>query len=104
MNSKRIYRNALPPEKIFKEIENNRSTQFDPELTDIFLNLLCDDRVHICEHCEFSEDDPELPFIENEIENFVSNVMSTLQTQEDSESFDFLTGLPMRSRGEKLTA
>lgn len=53
MNSKRIYRNALPPEKIFKEIENNRSTQFDPELTDIFLNLLCDDRVHICEHCEF---------------------------------------------------
>lgn len=104
MNSKRIYRNALPPEKIFKEIENNRSTQFDPELTDIFLNLLCDDRVHICEHYEFSEDDPELPFIENEIENFVSNVMSTLQTQEDSESFDFLTGLPMRSRGEKLTA
>lgn len=84
MNSKRIYRNALPPEKIFKEIENNRSTQFDPELTDIFLNLLCDDRVHICEHYEFSEDDPELPFIENEIENFVSNVMSTLQTQEDS--------------------
>lgn len=104
MNSRRIYRNALPPEKIFEEIENNRSIQFDPELADIFLKLLCDDRVQICEHCEFSEDDPELPFIENEIENFVSNVMSKLQTQEDSESFDFLTGLPMRSRGEKLTA
>lgn len=104
MNSMRIYRNALPPEKIFEEIENNRGIQFDPELADIFLKLLCDDRVQICEHCEFSEDDPELPFIENEIENFVSNVMSKLQTQEDSESFDFLTGLPMRSRGEKLTA
>lgn len=104
MNSRRIYRNALPPEKIFEEIENNRGLQFDPELADIFLKLLCDDRVQICEHCEFSEDDPELPFIENEIENFVSNVMSKLQTQEDSESFDFLTGLPMRSRGEKLTA
>lgn len=104
MNSRRIYRNALPPEKIFEEIENNRGLQFDPELADIFLKQLCDDRVQICEHCEFSEDDPELPFIENEIENFVSNVMSKLQTQEDSESFDFLTGLPMRSRGEKLTA
>ena len=104
MNSRRIYRNALPPEKIFEEIKNNRGIQFDPELADIFLKLLCDDRVQICEHCEFSEDDPELPFIENEIENFVSNVMSKLQTQEDSESFDFLTGLPMRSRGEKLTA
>lgn len=104
MNSRRIYRNALPPDKIFEEIENNRGIQFDPELADIFLKLLCDDRVQICEHCEFSEDDPELPFIENEIENFVSNVMSKLQTQEDSESFDFLTGLPMRSRGEKLTA
>ena len=104
MNSRRIYRNALPPEKIFEEIENNRGIKLDPELADIFLKLLCDDRVQICEHCEFSEDDPELPFIENEIENFVSNVMSKLQTQEDSESFDFLTGLPMRSRGEKLTA
>lgn len=71
MNSRRIYRNALPPEKIFEEIENNRGIQFDPELADIFLKLLCDDRVQICEHCEFSEDDPELPFIENEIENFV---------------------------------
>ena len=104
MNSKRIYRNALPPEKIFEEIQNNRGLQFDPDLADIFLELLFDDRVHICEHCEFSEDDPELPFIENEIENFVSNVMSTIQTQEDSESFDFLTGLPMRSRGETLLA
>ena len=104
MNSKRIYRNALPPEKIFEEIQNNRGLQFDPDLADIFLELLFDDRVQICEHCEFSEDDPELPFIENEIENFVSNVMSTIQTQEDSESFDFLTGLPMRSRGKKLTA
>lgn len=28
MNSKRIYRNALPPEKIFEEIQNNRGLQF----------------------------------------------------------------------------
>lgn len=104
MSSRRIYRNALPEEKIIEEIQNNRGLQFDPELADIFLDLLSDGKVHISEHCEFLDDDPELPFIESEIEKFISNVMSTLQTQEDSESFDFLTGLPMRNRGEKLTA
>ena len=30
--------------------------------------------------------------------------MTTMRTQEDSEGFDFLTGLPMRNRGEKLAA
>lgn len=41
---------------------------------------------------------------ETEIEKFITNVISTMCTQEDSEGFDFLTGLPMRNRGEKLAA
>lgn len=104
MSSKRIYRNALPDEVIYEEIRKNKGLQFDPELADIFLDLLSQGKVQISETCEFQDDDPELPQIETEIEKFISSVMSTMQTQEDSESFDFLTGLPMRSRGEKLTA
>ena len=45
-----------------------------------------------------------LPAVEIEIEKFISSVMTTMRTQEDSEGFDFLTGLPMRNRGEKLAA
>lgn len=30
--------------------------------------------------------------------------MTTMKTHEDSETYDFLTGLPMRSRGEKLVS
>ena len=40
MNSRRIYRNALPPEVVYEEFRKNRGTQFDPEITDIFLKLL----------------------------------------------------------------
>lgn len=45
MSSQRIYRNQLPPEKIIQELENNKGTQFDPEITDIFLKLLREDRI-----------------------------------------------------------
>ena len=41
---------------------------------------------------------------ETEIEKFITNVISTMCTLEDSEGFDFLTGLPMRNRGEMLAA
>lgn len=49
MSSQRIYRNQLPPEKIIQELENNKGTQFDPEVTDIFLKLLREDCIHIKE-------------------------------------------------------
>lgn len=41
---------------------------------------------------------------EFEFERFITSVMSTMNRQEESEGFDFLTGLPMRNRGEKLAA
>ena len=45
MNSRRIYRNALPPEVVYEEFRKNRGTQFDPEITDIFLKLLNEKRL-----------------------------------------------------------
>ena len=53
MSSQRIYRNQLPPEKIIQELENNKGTQFDPEITDIFLKLLREDRIHVKENLDF---------------------------------------------------
>ena len=102
MCSRRIYRNALSPEEIYAELKKNKGTQFDPKLTDIFLKLLDENRVVIEGNCEEDGDDSNLPHIE--IEKFISDVMITIKAQEDSESYDFLTGLPMRTRGEKLVA
>ena len=40
MNSNRVYRKKLTKEEIVQEIENNRGTQFDPKIADIFLKLI----------------------------------------------------------------
>ena len=37
---KRNYRNELSPEHIIEEIQRNKGTQFDPEIADVFLDIL----------------------------------------------------------------
>ena len=38
--SERTYKKAYPKEKVEKIIREGRGTQFDPELTDVFLSIL----------------------------------------------------------------
>ena len=40
MTSRRTYRDSLPIETVINEFERCKGTQFDPELTDIFLDIL----------------------------------------------------------------
>lgn len=40
MSSKRNYRNELTIDTIINEIETNKGIQFDPEISDVFLNIL----------------------------------------------------------------
>lgn len=40
MTSKRTYRDSLPIEFVIKEFENGKGSQFDPEITDVFLDIL----------------------------------------------------------------
>lgn len=40
MTSGRTYRKSLPLDIVISEFEKNKGTQFDPEITDIFLNIL----------------------------------------------------------------
>ena len=104
MQSRRIYRNSLSAEVIYEEIKNNRGTQFDPEIANAFLRLLDEKRLVIDKGYAGLDEEYSLPDVEIEIGRFISNVMTTMRTQEGSEGFDFLTGLPMRNRGEKLAA
>lgn len=104
MRSRRIYRNTLKSEVIYEQFQKNRGVQFDPEITDTFLRLLDEGRLVIEEKYAGANVEYGLTEAETEIEKFITNVISTMCTQEDSEGFDFLTGLPMRNRGEKLAA
>ena len=104
MSSQRIYRNQLPPEKIIQELENNKGTQFDPEITDIFLKLLREDRIHVKEdHLSITEN-TQIPEAEIEMSQFISDIISTIRTQKAKENLDFLTGLPSRNKGEQAIA
>ena len=44
MASNRSYRKALPQEKIREEIERGKGTQFDPEIADIMLGMIDEDK------------------------------------------------------------
>ena len=97
MNSKRIYRNALSFKQIKEEIEKNAGTQFDPEITQIFLKLMDDGSLFNLEH-------EIIPVQENTIDKFISDVVSTIKNQEETKNYDYLTGLPVRSVGQKYIA
>ena len=40
MTSDRVYRKRLPRERVIEEIENNKGTQFDPELAEVVLRMI----------------------------------------------------------------
>ena len=45
MNTNRVYRNKLSKERIIEEIETNKGRQFDPEIAEVFLRLLRENRL-----------------------------------------------------------
>ena len=104
MKSRRIYRNPLDDQIIYNEIARNCGSQFDPQIAGVFLKMLNENRVVIREECALVNKEDNLSKMEIEIEKFISDVMITMKAQEDSEGLDFLTGLPMRNRVEKLAA
>lgn len=40
MTSKRSYRDSLPLDIVIEEFKKNRGTQFDPDLDDLFVDIL----------------------------------------------------------------
>ena len=104
MNSRRIYRNALPPEMIREEISKNRGKQFDPEITDVFLKLIDENRLVLDNQLSPETNAAVQPEIDNTISKFISDVVTTIKNQEETKHYDLLTGLPMRTLGEQLIA
>ena len=104
MNSKRIYSNALEKEKIIEELESCSGTQFDPVIAELFVRLIREGKVDTALLPAEPIGESKMDHYESETTKFISDIMSTMQSQEDSDSYDFLTGLPVRSKGEILIA
>lgn len=52
MMTDRPYRTALDPAEAFRRLRGGRGTQFDPEILDVFLNMLIAGRLAVPEHQE----------------------------------------------------
>jgi putative nucleotidyltransferase with HDIG domain len=58
MTSKRVYRNEIDLENTLIEIKRNKGTQFDPEITEVFLSFFNNDKENIAfiNHLKTSEE------------------------------------------------
>ena len=104
MHSRRIYRNALSEDQIRKEFSKSAGKQFDPRISAILLDLM--DEGHLEDVTgKYKEMENSLYMDSNHtINKFISDVFTTIKSQEDITSYDFLTGLPLRTLGEKQIA
>ena len=104
MHSRRIYRNALSEDQIRKEFSESAGKQFDPRISAILLDLM--DEGHLEDVIgKYKEMENSLYMDSNHtINKFISDVFTTIKSQEDITSYDFLTGLPLRTLGEKQIA
>lgn len=104
MKSRRIYRNALPDEEIRRELLDNCGTQFDPQISRMFVDMLDNGMVVIDEDNPAAQGYRDNAAIESVADKFISEVMKTMSSQEKADSVDYLTGLYMRSRGQQVIA
>ncbi len=67
MTSNRSYRKALDQEKVCEEIESGKGTQFDPEIADIMLQMIEEDRSYQMKETFFKQ--KTILVVDDELEN-----------------------------------
>ena len=88
MSSDRIYRKALSPDVIRKELIDGRGTQFDPDLLDKFLELLDADELNITDTLSMDEKDLEQQHILIDIENMIHKLSDASEQKKVINDFD----------------
>ena len=91
-------------ENIRKELLDNCGTQFDPQISKMFVDMLDNGMVVIDENNKSVHGYQDNADIESAADKFISEVMKTMSSQEKADSVDYLTGLHMRSRGQQIIA
>ncbi len=105
MTSNRIYRGKMSIDNVIAEFENNRGTQFDPELTDLFVAML---KEGFCVHhtgARVGDGDAASEEKEAELAKESSELLNKIIAEytagiKNEASTDVLTGLSNRSHGE----
>lgn len=98
MASNRIYRPKLDPDKIIREFERGRGTQFDPKLTDIFLEMLKNGYSVSQERRSQNRNDG----IEREHNAMIAKLLAEYSSNSHQrQDIDALTGLCSRSHGKE---
>ena len=67
MASNRSYRKALPQETVRQEIEKGKGRQFDPEIADIMLRMIDEDKEY--KMCQRENEDKNILVVDDEIMN-----------------------------------
>ena len=98
MTSNRIYRRKLSTAKVMEEFERGRGSQFDPQLTDLFLDMLED-------HFDVSKESS--IFWSNNLPSESSALLNKVLAEyrvdlQDQETEDMLTGLYNRKYADTL--
>ena len=97
MTSNRIYRRKLNRDNVIKEFEDGRGTQFDPQLTDLFLDMLRDGFDVTKERRSLNWDED----IVSESSALLSKALSEYAANRQQDSItDSLTGLYTRNYAE----
>jgi len=97
MNSKRVYRDALPTEFIRKELMNGKGSQFDPDYLDVFLELLDAGKLYISPEVEEEKEKT----ITGEGAQLIHQIMKSIEEEaKKAGDTDYLTGLLGRKSGE----
>jgi len=96
MNSKRVYRDRLAPEIVRRELINGKGAQFDPELVDVFVELLDNGKLKLGNAFEGIEKS-----ISGEGTKLLNQIMRNIEEESRRiEEPDYLTGLLNRKSGE----
>lgn len=97
MNSRRVYRDALPPEVIREELIHGRGTQFDPNFLDEFIKLLDAGKLYIPPEVEEEKEKT----ITGEGSQLIQQIMRSIEEEaKKAGDTDYLTGLFSRKSGE----
>lgn len=104
MNSERIYRKQIEREAIIEEIEKNKGLQFDPEIADVFLELLQLGAIDLVTDKDYgivNNGVDALNSINEDAEKLISAVVNTMRYSNATNKTDILTGLLLRGYGEE---
>lgn len=96
MTSNRVYRKKLDIDYVIKEFKRCRGTQFDPEIADILIKLIEENRIRI-DTVDNKNNDGESV---SELSKIWSRVMQKGE-EKYKNAFDELTGLLLRAYGEE---